>query len=150
MNEENKILSKEEIPFPPRTYAEARAYYAESDEINIIRTAKANGFLEGYIKSLEASGLGKEEIGGWKARIAIAKKMLIEGNMSPLRINFYTCVPEELIKEFYEILTSNIDLEAEGEYSKALKVARSFKAKGYPIEDIMEATELTKEEIEKL
>jgi len=39
---------------------------------------------------------------------------------------------------------------AEGEYSKALKVARSFKAKGYPIEDIMEATELTKEEIEKL
>lgn len=111
MNEENIILSKEDITFPPRTYAEERAYYAESDYINTIRTAMANGFLEGYIKRLEASGLGKEEIGGWKARIAIAKKMLTEGNMPPWRINFYTCVPEELIKEFSEILKSDIDLE---------------------------------------
>ena len=112
MNEENKILSKEDIPFPPRTYAEARAYYAESDYINMIRSAKAEGFLQGYIENLEASGLGKEEIGGWKARIAIAKKMLIDGNMSPIRISFYTCVSEELIKKFDEILKSKIDLES--------------------------------------
>ena len=108
MNMEKDYQNKEKIPFPPETYVEARAYYAESDYINTIRTAQANGFLKGYINELESSGLDKEEIGEWKARIAISKKMLTEGNMPPYRVNFYTGVSESFLKEYMSILKSGI------------------------------------------
>lgn len=43
MSEEENKEGKKEIPFPPRTYAEARAYYAEADLKNSMDTSFVKG-----------------------------------------------------------------------------------------------------------
>ena len=73
--------------FPPRTYAEARAYYAQADIHNAIQTAdmealqrgRAEGLAEGRAEGLaegRAEGLAE---GRTEEKLATAKKMKAKG-----------------------------------------------------------------------
>ena len=57
--------------FPPRTYAEARAYYAQADIHNAIQTADMEALQRGRAEGL-AEGRAEE-------KLATAKKMKAKG-----------------------------------------------------------------------
>ena len=61
--------------FPPRTYAEARAYYAQADIHNAIQTADMEAVQRGRAEG-RAEGLAE---GRAEEKLATAKKMKAKG-----------------------------------------------------------------------
>ena len=53
----------ESVPFPPRTYAEARAYYAEADLKNSMDTSFSKGIAAGKEEEKLANARKMKELG---------------------------------------------------------------------------------------